>query len=36
LRAGDEIRIEVMTTPPDTGALDYIDIMPSNGRYTLQ
>jgi alpha-glucuronidase len=29
LRAGDEIRIEVMTTPPDTGALDYIDITPS-------
>ena len=29
LRAGDEIRVEVTTTPPDSGALDYIEITPS-------
>jgi alpha-glucuronidase len=30
LGTDDEIRIEVSTTPPDTGAVDYIEIIPSD------
>ena len=30
LAQGDEIRVDVTATPPDTGALDYLEILPSD------